>query len=372
VGERDDADRSEDRHAGLKEVRSLARDWRGSEKQDRKDAHVTREHKLALIVGFSLILLVGVLISDHLSRARQARIAPVNQNETLVAEGGSHTGDLLKNDGTTAMPGLGGPTTIVSGPAQLPPQGQSNPGTLTQLPIATPQQSQDVPIGNTTGMTLTDANRRSASGTGQGPDPLMQAIADNHGSVVTLPNGQRVFSLGTGIPAAAGTATGSMSPASNARIAAETKTAAIPDNVKLYTIQKGDTLMKIAEKNYGSGKLWHELAKYNGIADSGVRIGAKLKLPTRETLTGKPQPALSESALASKSPAPTNKITPSKPAAKAEPATYTVKPGDTLGLIAQKALGTSKRWQEIVDLNKLDDEDTISTGTVLKLPPLRG
>lgn len=334
---------------------------------------MTREHKLALIVGFSLILLVGVLISDHLSRARQARIAPVNQNETLVAEGGSRTGDLLKNDGTTAMPGLGGPTTIVSGSAQPLPQGQSNPGTLTQLPIAAPQQSQEVPIGGSpSGMALTDANGRLVSGKGQESDPLMRAIADNHGSVVTLPNGQRVFSLGTGIPAAAGTATGSISPTSNARIAAETKTAAIPDNVKLYTIQKGDTLMKIAEKNYGSGKLWHELAKYNGIADSGVRIGAKLKLPSREALTGKPQPALSQSALASKTPAPTSKITPSKPAAKAEPATYTVKPGDTLGLIAQKALGASKRWQEIVDLNKLDDEDTISTGTVLKLPPLRG
>ncbi len=31
---------------------------------------MTREHKLALIVGFSLVLVLGVLISDHLSKSR--------------------------------------------------------------------------------------------------------------------------------------------------------------------------------------------------------------------------------------------------------------------------------------------------------------
>ena len=35
---------------------------------------MTREHKLALIVGFSLVLVVGVLISDHFSKARTARV----------------------------------------------------------------------------------------------------------------------------------------------------------------------------------------------------------------------------------------------------------------------------------------------------------
>jgi LysM repeat protein len=49
-------------------------------------------------------------------------------------------------------------------------------------------------------------------------------------------------------------------------------------------------------------------------------------------------------------------------------ATYTVKAGDTLGHISQRVLGTSHRTQDIIDLNKLEDEDSIPVGTVLKVP----
>jgi len=38
---------------------------------------VTKETKLALIIGFALILVVGVLVSDHLSEARKARPADI-------------------------------------------------------------------------------------------------------------------------------------------------------------------------------------------------------------------------------------------------------------------------------------------------------
>jgi nucleoid-associated protein YgaU len=57
---------------------------------------------------------------------------------------------------------------------------------------------------------------------------------------------------------------------------------------------------------------------------------------------------------------------------KIELATYTVKRGDTLGEISRKLLGTSKRWHEIAEFNKLEDGDNIPAGTVLKMPPMRG
>ena len=53
-------------------------------------------------------------------------------------------------------------------------------------------------------------------------------------------------------------------------------------------------------------------------------------------------------------------------------ATYTVRKGDTLGEISLKVLGSSKRWQELAEFNKLEDEDSIAAGTVLKVPPMRG
>src|SRR3954470_12184985 len=56
-------------------ARRKAKGRQGRRPSQRKDAHVTRELKLALIVGFALVLVVTVLISDHLSHARQTELA---------------------------------------------------------------------------------------------------------------------------------------------------------------------------------------------------------------------------------------------------------------------------------------------------------
>jgi len=45
-----------------------------------------------------------------------------------------------------------------------------------------------------------------------------------------------------------------------------------------------------------------------------------------------------------------------------------VKKGDTLGQIAMRELGTSKRANEILTLNKLSDANSIRVGQKLKLP----
>lgn len=47
---------------------------------------------------------------------------------------------------------------------------------------------------------------------------------------------------------------------------------------------------------------------------------------------------------------------------------YTVRPGDTLGTISQKYLGTSERYTELLQLNKMDQNDAIYVGQKLKLP----
>ncbi len=51
---------------------------------------------------------------------------------------------------------------------------------------------------------------------------------------------------------------------------------------------------------------------------------------------------------------------------------YTVKDGDCLSMISTKHLGTCKRVDEIVKLNKdhIDSADDIVAGMVLKLPTL--
>lgn len=49
---------------------------------------------------------------------------------------------------------------------------------------------------------------------------------------------------------------------------------------KSYTVKKGDSLYKIAEKQLGSGSRYPEIAKLNGLKDPNkIQIGQVLKLP---------------------------------------------------------------------------------------------
>lgn len=51
------------------------------------------------------------------------------------------------------------------------------------------------------------------------------------------------------------------------------------------------------------------------------------------------------------------------------PVEYVVEPGDTLSSIAASALGDSRRWRELADLNGIEQPDLILVGQVLQLPP---
>jgi 5'-nucleotidase / UDP-sugar diphosphatase len=47
-----------------------------------------------------------------------------------------------------------------------------------------------------------------------------------------------------------------------------------------YTIQKGDTLWKIATARYGDGRKWHEIADANpGLSPSALHVGETITLP---------------------------------------------------------------------------------------------
>lgn len=332
---------------------------------------VTREHKLALIVGFSLVLLVGVLISDHLSRARQARIAPVGPGEIQNAE--LRVTDPLKIDGPALREPA--PVTVVQQnrpaepPASVPTPSIAAPAPTT-LASNTPPQPVSAPTLGGSEMPLEVASGRAAHSAGL--DPLEAEIIRNNGRIVTGPRGEKVFSFDGPTPAAATSRTAvlpELRPAGSVP-AVSAKASPLPADVKLYTVQKGDTLLKIAERTYGSARLWHDLAKYNGVGESGLRLGAQIRLPSRAALTGKPE-TRPVTALASAKPAPAQ-VSPVRMAGSPKPkiqyATYTVKTGDTLGHISQRVLGSSRRVQEILDLNRLSDEDSIAAGTILKMP----
>lgn len=62
---------------------------------------MTRENKVALIVGFALVLFVGILVSDHLSKAQTQRTAdllPAVSNHSVAVRRPARFVDLRRSD----------------------------------------------------------------------------------------------------------------------------------------------------------------------------------------------------------------------------------------------------------------------------------
>jgi len=119
-----------------------------------------------------------------------------------------------------------------------------------------------------------------------------------------------------------------------------------------YTVQAGESLWTIAEKIYGSGYNWVDLAKTNNLTNPGLIFSnTKLVVPNVA-------PKLST--------VQNQQISPT-----AEPingTTYTVKKGDCLWTIAVRAYGDGYKWVEIAKANSLANPDLIYSGNVFQLP----
>jgi LysM repeat protein len=108
-----------------------------------------------------------------------------------------------------------------------------------------------------------------------------------------------------------------------------------------YTVKKGDTLWKIAQKTMGSGNQYKAIMTLNQLSSDKLKIGQVLKIKEK-----------ADSKEETSSPA----LVP-----------YTVKKGDTLWEIASDQLGSGKRYKEIMTASGIDSEN-LKIGQVLKIP----
>jgi LysM repeat protein len=124
---------------------------------------------------------------------------------------------------------------------------------------------------------------------------------------------------------------------------------AAPADSKVYVVQNGDSLSKIAAKHNCRTA---ELQELNGIKDANkIRIGQKLLLP--------------DGSKASTSPAAASQAKASPAAPAAGPGEYIVQKGDALSKIAAK---NGCRTKELMELNGIKDANKIVVGQKLKLP----
>lgn len=320
---------------------------------------MTREQKLALIVGFSLILVVGVLISDHFSRARQARIAPVAAVDSSPPDVRLRPVDPLRVDGLAEVPPA--PETIALrsaggglSSAQSAAHAETPPGQAGTLP--------QVSAGERGSGTASAASDSVSTG-----GPIVSQTGAGADRVERL---STVQADGTsGVPAP-----GPVVPLARPGVAPPPAAAAAPgagSGVRTHTVRKGDTLIRIARSVYGDERMWREVARINGIEGETIRVGQVLRLPPIESLGGSIADAPTGHRTGSPGGSPGGvkpAATPPPRPAASRPATYTVRRGDTLGEIARRTLGSARRWRELAEFNDLEDEDFIPVGMVLRLP----
>jgi len=117
-----------------------------------------------------------------------------------------------------------------------------------------------------------------------------------------------------------------------------------------HIVTAKENLWKIAEKYYGSGYNWVDIAKENSLKNANyLLVGQELKIPNAAVI--KPVEA-EETAFG---PA----VTEDK---------YTVNKGDNLWEISVRSYGDGYRWTEIAKSNNLTNPNIIHPGNVLTLP----
>lgn len=280
-----------------------------------RDVTVTRDSKLALVIAITMILLVGVLISDHMSGATGAdfdtpeQTTPRSPVQTL-------------SDPIAQIE----PEPERSGPVEIAQGGETN---LLDQALDRLRASE----------TPTLVGERDASETLE-RSGLFSTIDSNS---VTLP------------------------PREERRVESPFKRVAEPEQAtpglvvgvsgadwRTHTVVEGDSLYALARRYLGDGNRWRDIQKNNNdLLDGGdqIAVGMELRIDRvqRTRATAKPAAAPKRS----------------EPTAERS---YVVLPGDALSRVASKLLGSSKRMDEIVALNGLKDADDIKAGQTLRIP----
>jgi len=280
---------------------------------------MTREQKLALIIGFSLVLLVGVLVSDHLSGARTAQLADVGA--ALEATAPPPLEDPLPEHEPEPAPREPEFRSVAASPepASRPAGERFSPGRL-------------VAGADAASESFLRALQEQFRETGELAPPAAQV------------DGARPQAARPSLP--------------EPRVIDPVMTERRPAALATYRVRQGDSLWSIAQAQYGDGRLAKRLAEFN-VAQGRMRdadtilVGATILLPEPR--------ALDASSSAREVPV----------ARRPDPVReYTVRRGDTLGEIAQRELGSSKRVSAILAANRtvIDDPDDIRVGMVLRLP----
>lgn len=293
---------------------------------------MTRENKLALVVGFGLLLFVGILVSDHFSAAQRQETTKLSASDT----GRDRAARPITIAAVT--PPAASATTVQPEPMA------TNVSNVQPTHGVTPISSQPEPVRQTLVVEPVVAAKPKTQESE--PGVRMHPIAE----------GETLFSI-----CKKEYNDGSLSVA-----LAKYNKNVIPDPKKL---RKGVTIrLPSVETLRGEGKSTRAEAAPKQGASNEVPALAAADVIAIESGAAPGGVVNVELAAGGKSAAKSaTKATTSNDASKGS--TYTVRKGDTLYSIAQRELGSKGRWQEIAALN--GGNDSLKPGATIKLPARR-
>lgn len=348
---------------------------------------MARETKVGLLVGMGVILLIGIILSDHLSVVQQQKSADMSRFAPDAQKGIAAINPVeLASDPTNLTVGQPAPAQRIEpipqpGEKIAPPADPAaaplpNPGPIAAIdnPPA-PAVEKPLPVQPMAihvvkhGDTLYQLARQYYKD-GEKWTLIKDANTETIGSKGQLRDGSTLVIPKKPVPAA---------------LPEELKKTGLfeqpnPDTahgatdggvaVRLVEVESGETLMDIAKEQLGDGQRWKEILELNKDQikrPQDLKVKMKLRLPAPAVET--PAPTTASATEPTVNPKPLT----SKPAAAA-PKTYTVQPGDTLAIIAGKTLGSRNKWEQIFNANRrqLASPADLKIGQVLILPATPG
>jgi nucleoid-associated protein YgaU len=301
---------------------------------------MTRETKIGLLVGLAFIIVIGILLSDHLTSSTEPAQAPLGQV-------GRNTRESIATQGQPSVP------VVVETPQTITPRGPVVTVEEMRTP-ATPAQ----PTQPATPVVVIDNTNVTPTSPVNANDPLAKLV-QQHGNELAMvgPAGQQVDTQ---------TPTGPTTP-----------TVPTATSFKEYKAQEGDSLSRIAGRLMGANTKANRdaivAANPTLKADPNkVVVGRTYLIPTSANLV--PANVVATAQQTQKTFEP--KATEAKAVAASDPGTvwYTVKENDNLWKIAAEQLGTGTAWTTIKEMNKevLKGSDSVRKDMRLKLPAKPG
>ncbi|MCC5831375.1 MAG: LysM peptidoglycan-binding domain-containing protein [Phycisphaeraceae bacterium] len=273
---------------------------------------MTRETKLALLLGLGLIILVGIIVSEYV--AMQGR----EESPTPVAH--------IPDDGV----------------ATVAPPSDGSRDRATHAPPPGP-----------------DGRRRDANQTRSND---VTTFITNHGLLNHATEERRRSETPHGTPTEL--RAGDVRPPDDTET--RRRDPSPPGETRTHRVANGESLWTIAERYYGRGSDWELIRDANPqhVGRNGsVRDGVVLIIPDRSREDGGVAPGTGGTTTEERRSEPRDTAPPRQ-------RTHTVRQNDTLWSIAQQYLNDGNRYREIVELNRqsIPNPDRLTVGVELRIP----